>query len=126
MVHRNVYGRADTGVGRCVPRAARRLAHPTSGCHSDQRRRDLEHHEIIAADLGENVLVAEEAHERRVQTEPAVLVADDGPFLPQATAGTSVGIRGMRERAESTGGTFQAGTAPGGGFLVRAEWAARS
>jgi signal transduction histidine kinase len=53
-------------------------------------------------------------------------VADDGPFLPQATAGTSVGIRGMRERAESTGGTFHAGTAPGGGFLVRAEWAARS
>jgi signal transduction histidine kinase len=53
-------------------------------------------------------------------------VADDGPFLPQAAAGTGVGIRGMRERVESTGGAFQAGPAPGGGFLVRAEWAARA
>jgi len=36
-----------------------------------------------------------------------------------------VGIRGMRERVVSTGGTFQAGPASGGGFLVRAEWGAR-
>ena len=53
-------------------------------------------------------------------------VADDGPFLPPPTAGTGVGIRGMRERVESTGGGFQAGPAPGGGFLVRAEWRPRA
>jgi signal transduction histidine kinase len=52
-------------------------------------------------------------------------VADDGPSLPQAAAGTGVGIRGMRERVVSTGGSFQAGPASDGGFLVRAEWGAR-
>lgn len=52
-------------------------------------------------------------------------VADDGPSLPQATPGSGVGIRGMRERVVSTGGAFQAGAASGGGFLVRAEWGAR-
>jgi signal transduction histidine kinase len=31
----------------------------------------------------------------------------------------------MRERVVSTGGQFQAGPAAGGGFLVRAQWAAR-
>jgi signal transduction histidine kinase len=31
----------------------------------------------------------------------------------------------MRERVVSTGGRFQAGPAPGGGFLVRAVWDAR-
>jgi signal transduction histidine kinase len=30
----------------------------------------------------------------------------------------------MRERVVSTGGTFDAGRAEGGGFQVRAEWAA--
>jgi signal transduction histidine kinase len=52
-------------------------------------------------------------------------IGDDGPGTPQATGGTGVGIRGMRERVVSTGGKFQAGPAAGGGFLVRAEWAAR-
>jgi signal transduction histidine kinase len=42
-----------------------------------------------------------------------------------AGQGTGVGIRGMRERVVSTGGRFQAGPAPGGGFLVRAVWDAR-
>jgi signal transduction histidine kinase len=51
-------------------------------------------------------------------------VGDDGPAVPQATAGTGVGIRGMRERVVSTGGTFEAGPVEGGGFQVRAEWAA--
>jgi signal transduction histidine kinase len=52
-------------------------------------------------------------------------IEDDGPALPQATAGTGVGIRGMRERVVSTGGTFWSGPASGGGFGVRAVWAAR-
>jgi signal transduction histidine kinase len=49
-------------------------------------------------------------------------IGDDGPGAPQASGGTGVGIRGMRERVVSTGGKFQAGPAAGGGFLVRAEW----
>ena len=53
-------------------------------------------------------------------------VGDDGPGRPRATAGTGVGIRGMRERVVSTGGTFQASPTSGGGFLVRAVWGARS
>ena len=52
-------------------------------------------------------------------------IEDDGPALPQATAGTGVGIRGMRERVVSTGGTFWSGPASGGGFGVRAVWAVR-
>jgi signal transduction histidine kinase len=52
-------------------------------------------------------------------------VGDDGPAAPQATGGTGVGIRGMRERVVSTGGKLAAGPAAGGGFLVRAQWGAR-
>lgn len=52
-------------------------------------------------------------------------IGDDGPAAPRATGGTGVGIRGMRERVTSTGGTFEAGPAEGGGFLVRARWEAR-
>ena len=51
-------------------------------------------------------------------------VRDDGPGRRPLTGGTGMGIRGMRERVVSTGGEFQAGPAAGGGFLVRAEWAA--
>jgi signal transduction histidine kinase len=51
-------------------------------------------------------------------------IGDDGPPGPQATGGTGVGIRGMRERVTSTGGKFDAGPAEGGGFLVRAQWGA--
>jgi signal transduction histidine kinase len=54
-----------------------------------------------------------------------VEVADDGPAAPPAAGGAGVGIRGMRERVTSTGGAFEAGPAPGGGFLVRACWAGR-
>lgn len=39
-----------------------------------------------------------------------------------AGTGTGTGIRGMRERAESSGGRLEAGPAPGGGFLVSAVW----
>lgn len=53
-------------------------------------------------------------------------IGDDGPAATQATGGTGVGIRGMRERVVSTGGKFEAGQAEGGGFLVHAQWAARS
>ena len=50
-----------------------------------------------------------------------VEVSDDGPGGTSA-AGTGMGIRGMRERAEATGGTLDAGPRPGGGFTVRATW----
>ncbi|MFI9642472.1 sensor histidine kinase [Micromonospora sp. NPDC051925] len=36
-------------------------------------------------------------------------------------AGTGLGLVGMRERAETVGGTFSAGPRPGGGWQVRAE-----
>ena len=60
-----------------------------------------------------------------------VEVADDGPRADDAggngaRTGTGVGIVGMRERAEATGGTLQAGPAPGAGFVVRAAWAGRT
>jgi len=53
-----------------------------------------------------------------------VEVADDGPGVatePEASR-TGMGIRGMRERAETTGGTLVAGPRPGRGFMVRATW----
>ena len=49
-------------------------------------------------------------------------VSDDGrgdrgrPALP----GTRMGLRGMRERMDSVGGTLEAGPKPAGGWLVRA------
>lgn len=56
----------------------------------------------------------------------AVEVCDDGVGGRAATAGTGVGIRGMRERAASTGGVLVAGPGPEAGFVVRAEWDGRS
>jgi signal transduction histidine kinase len=53
-------------------------------------------------------------------------VCDDGTGAQLVTAGTGVGIRGMRERATSTGGQLEAGMAPGGGFVVRARWDGRT
>jgi signal transduction histidine kinase len=38
--------------------------------------------------------------------------------------GAGVGVRGMRERAETTGGELEAGPGPCGGFRVRATWPA--
>ena len=47
---------------------------------------------------------------------------EGGPGLARH-GGTGVGIRGMRERAESTGGRFDAGPRwPGGEFVVTAVW----
>ncbi|RKN51079.1 sensor histidine kinase [Micromonospora endolithica] len=52
-------------------------------------------------------------------------VRDDGvgsaPDGPGGTPGAGMGLLGMRERAESAGGTLTAGPHPGGGFLVRAQ-----
>jgi signal transduction histidine kinase len=50
-------------------------------------------------------------------------VRDDGAGRPHA--GTGVGIRGMRERAEATGGHLTAGPGESGGFAVHADWAPR-
>jgi signal transduction histidine kinase len=53
-----------------------------------------------------------------------VEVADDGPGGAAASPASrnGMGIRGMRERAETTGGTLEAGPRPGRGFMVRATW----
>lgn len=51
-------------------------------------------------------------------------VCDDGggaPIVPMPK-GTGSGIRGMRSRVESTGGRFEAGPQPTGGFRVHAAW----
>lgn len=50
-------------------------------------------------------------------------VCDDGRTGPAVTAspGSGLGLIGMRERAESVGGTFSAARLPEGGFRVRAE-----
>ncbi|HWG27043.1 sensor histidine kinase [Actinospica sp.] len=57
-----------------------------------------------------------------------VEIRDDGAGAasPAASCGSGIGIRGMRERAESTGGQLEAGPAPRGGFVVRADWRPRS
>jgi signal transduction histidine kinase len=49
-------------------------------------------------------------------------VTDDGGGANGAPGGAGMGIRGMRERAESTGGTLSVGPRPGGGFAVQAKW----
>jgi signal transduction histidine kinase len=54
-----------------------------------------------------------------------VEVRDDGTAACGETTGTGVGIAGMRERAESTGGRLRAGPMPSGGFVVRATWEGR-
>jgi signal transduction histidine kinase len=56
-----------------------------------------------------------------------VEVCDDGAGAAStpASSGSGIGIRGMRERAESTGGRLDAGPGPRGGFVVRAEWGPR-
>jgi signal transduction histidine kinase len=55
----------------------------------------------------------------------AVEVSDDGAGRGTRSAGAGVGIRGMQERAASTGGAVEAGPGPDGGFVVRAVWGAR-
>jgi signal transduction histidine kinase len=61
-----------------------------------------------------------------------VEVADNGTgpdgsnAADSAAPGAGVGIIGMRERAEATGGRLEAGPGPAGGFVVRATWPGRS
>jgi signal transduction histidine kinase len=45
---------------------------------------------------------------------------DRAPSTNGSAGGTGYGLIGMRERAQSLGGTFEAGTQPGGGFRVSA------
>lgn len=54
-----------------------------------------------------------------------VEVADDGEGRSAAGGGAGMGVRGMRERAEATGGTLSAGPGPGGGWVVVANWGQR-
>jgi signal transduction histidine kinase len=54
-----------------------------------------------------------------------VEVRDDGDGNPTPSASTGVGIRGMRERAQSTGGRLVAERGVDGGFIVQASWDAR-
>lgn len=57
-----------------------------------------------------------------------VEVGDDGTGAGSTltSSGSGIGIRGMRERAESTGGRLAAGPGPHGGFVVSAGWGPRS
>ena len=81
-----------------------------------------------------NVIRHSKAGSARVEVVAAggsglsVQISDAGPALTAngASAGTGVGIRGMRERVTATGGEFHAGRTAQGGFLVRARWEARS
>ena len=60
----------------------------------------------------------------RVQTTAAAVeieVHDDGRGAATTTDGRGLGLLGMRERAESRGGTVSAGPAAGGGFTVSAK-----
>jgi signal transduction histidine kinase len=56
----------------------------------------------------------------------SVEVVDDGRGNGEGDsggrAGAGMGIRGMRERAQASGGALQAGVRPAGGFAVRAVW----
>jgi signal transduction histidine kinase len=52
----------------------------------------------------------------------AVAVADDGAGDAKGGSRLGNGLTGMRERAESLGGTFDAGPREDGGFLVEATW----
>jgi signal transduction histidine kinase len=51
-----------------------------------------------------------------------IINAGNGTQPPTTGAGAGIGIRGMRERAETTGGQLEAGPLPEGGFRVRATW----
>jgi signal transduction histidine kinase len=79
-----------------------------------------------------NIIRHSRAREARVEIVATagsgltVLVSDAGPATAAGTGGSGVGIRGMHERVTSTGGTFEAGRLPEGGFRVRAHWAGRA
>src|ERR1035437_1647755 len=76
VMRSNVY-RAARQPQRFRPEAARivgQVDHLANGCHKllelpfrgHQRGRHFQHHEIVAADLSENVLVAEQAHDQHL------------------------------------------------------------
>jgi signal transduction histidine kinase len=52
----------------------------------------------------------------------AVAVVDDGVGDAKGAKAAGNGLTGMRERAESLGGTFDAGPRDDGGFSVEATW----
>ncbi|RNI17943.1 sensor histidine kinase [Flexivirga caeni] len=58
----------------------------------------------------------------RPDSEIDVRIVDAGPARTGAAKGTGAGIRGMRERVTTTGGSFLAGATPDGGFAVSARW----
>ena len=58
-----------------------------------------------------------EVHDDGLRTAPVHAAASG------AVSGSGMGIRGMRERAEATGGTLDAGSCAEGGFRVIATWA---
>ena len=59
--------------------------------------------------------------------EVSVEVHDNGTGgrVAPLSIGSGLGIRGMRERAEATGGRLEAGPAADGGFTVKAIWHGR-
>lgn len=60
----------------------------------------------------------------------SVEIVDDGgrgeTRAEETTPGTGVGVTGMRERVETSGGTFRAAPGPDGGFTVLATWPGRA
>lgn len=79
-----------------------------------------------------NIIRHSRAREARVEVVTTagsgltILVSDAGPATVAGTGGSGVGLRGLHERVTSTGGTFEAGRLPDGGFRVRAHWAGRA
>ena len=64
---------------------------------------------------------------RAVDGEVDLEVVDDGGGTAAATTeGTGMGLVGIRERAESTGGRWAIGPVPGGGFRVAVSWPGRT
>jgi two-component system sensor histidine kinase DesK len=70
-----------------------------------------------------NLVRHSKAHQARITVRTAgdateLEIADDGAGGP-GTSGGGHGLTGLRERAESVGGTVEAGAGPDGGFLLR-------